>query len=73
MNLDKQVQQLRELRSQISSEVISEEKPVHRFTVVKPVDMQAKQREARQAEIAKREAREKKFSKPLTFKMGTKF
>lgn len=70
MNLDKQAQELRELRSR---NLDTQVEKTHRFTVVKPADLQAIQREARQAEIARREAREKKFSRPLTYKLGSKF
>ena len=71
MDLNKIAKEIQELRSKPVQQT-SVEKTTHRFTVVKPVDMQAKQREARQAEIARREAREKKFSRPLTQKLGDK-
>lgn len=70
MNLEKLAQELRQLRSNTVSTSVEK---THRFTVVKAADTQAIQRAKRQAEIAKREAREKKFSQPLTFKLGNKF
>jgi DNA-binding protein H-NS len=72
MNLDKQIQELKQLREQLAKSNIKVSEmgdTLHRFTVVKPADAQAIQRAARQVEIAKREAREKRFSRPLTFKM----
>lgn len=69
MDLNKLAKEIQELRS--NTVKVSVEK-THRFTVVKPADLQAMQREARQAEISRREAREKKFSRPLTQKLGDK-
>jgi hypothetical protein len=72
MNLERQIQEIKKLREELAKSNIKVEKMPQGLIVVKPADAQAVQRQNRQAELAKREAREKKFSRPLTHKIDLK-